>query len=141
MIAEKGKKRSFNGMSYHEAQRANSSRRNQLRKEDQGWLKKNNFKNIGWDNVINLYNKIEEFFEQYRLEDLSLGDLFLEADRIGNKYLTREEIEISNQQLAKEINEIEEEIDRQFPDTEIEVTDFSRKAIHKSREQSRRAKR
>ncbi|NJN59109.1 MAG: hypothetical protein HC879_17235 [Leptolyngbyaceae cyanobacterium SL_5_9] len=84
---------------------------------------------------------MEELLEQDRLGKLSLGDLFLEADRIGNKYLTSEEIEISNQQLAEETNEIEEEIDRQFPDTEGESIDFSKNPTYKSPAQSRRAKR
>lgn len=141
MTAKKSKKRNFNGMSYRKTQRANSDRRHKLRKEDQKWLRGNGFRNVGWDNVIDLYNKIEGFLEQYRLEDFSLGDLFLEADRIGNKYLTDEEIEVFNQQLAKETNEIEEEVDRQFPDTEMEIIDFSQKATHKSRKPSKRAKR
>jgi len=63
--------------------------------------------------------------------DLTLEELFLEADRIGNKYLTEEEIQDFHQKLAKELNEIAEEIDKQFPDTEIEVIDFSKNAKSK----------
>ncbi|MFM6845931.1 MAG: hypothetical protein ACKPKS_19455 [Dolichospermum sp.] len=62
---------------------------------------------------------------KYQVEDLTLEELFLEADRIGNKYLTEEEIQDFNQKLAKELNEISEEIDKQFPQTEIEIIDFS----------------
>ena len=141
MAAKKTKKRLFNGLSYHEVQRANSDRRKQLRKEDQKCLKENNFKNVGWDNVIHLYNKIEEFLEQYRLEDTSLEELFLDADRIGNKYLTSNEIEDFNQKLAKEVSEIEEAIDTHFPDEEMEVIDFSEKQSRKPRQPAKKSKR
>ncbi|MBD2460090.1 hypothetical protein H6G89_03435 [Oscillatoria sp. FACHB-1407] len=141
MVNQKSKKRNFNGMSYHEVQRANSNRRDKLQKEDQKWLKANHFKNVGWVHVISLYVKIDEFLEQYHLEETSLDELFLEADRIGNKYQTDEEIETFNQQLAKEVSEIEAEIDRQFPDTEIEVVDFSRQSANASRKTAKPSKR
>ncbi|MBH8574779.1 hypothetical protein I8752_17470 [Nostocaceae cyanobacterium CENA369] len=75
---------------------------------------------------MNLYQKIEELLDKYQLEDLTLEELFLEADRIGNKYLTSQEIEEFNQRLSREVNDISEEIDKQFPDTEIEFIDFSK---------------
>lgn len=117
-------KRSFNGMSYRDVQRANSNNRRKLHREDQKWLKAHQFKNAGWDNVVSLYEKINEFLAQYQLAGLSLEDLFLEADRIGNKYLTAEEIADFNQKLAQEVEQISEQIDQQFPDTEIEIIDF-----------------
>lgn len=120
-------------MSYRQVQRANSKNRSKIHKEDQRWLKENSYRNVGWDNVTNLYQKIEEFLDKYRLEDLTLEELFLEADRIGNKYLTSQEIEEFNQRLSKEVNEIAEEFDKQFPDTEIEVIDFSEKTNNRSR--------
>ncbi len=120
MTNKKSKKRKFKGMSYYEVQHANSEHRNKLHKEEQKWLKNNGYKNVGWDNVIKLYDFL-------KIIDNSLEELFLEADRIGNKYLTNQEIEKFNQILSKEINEIAEEFDRQFPDTEIEIIDFSRK--------------
>jgi len=126
-------KRNFDGMSYREVQCANSSNRIKLQKEDQKWLKDNNHKNVGWNNVVTLHQKIKEFLDKYSLEDLTLEDLYLEADRIGNKYLDRHEIEEFNQALSKELNEISEEIDRQFPDTDIETVDFSDKTDKKSR--------
>ncbi|MHC5823790.1 MAG: hypothetical protein ACYT04_50140, partial [Nostoc sp.] len=64
-----------------------------------------------------LYQKIEEFLNKYHIDDLTLEELFLEVDRIGNKYLTIQEIENFNQSFSKEVNEIAEEIDKQFPDT------------------------
>ena len=111
-------------MSYREAQRVNSNNKSRLQKEDQKWLKANGYKNVGWDSVIHLHQKIKEFLDKYSLEELTLEELFLEVDRIGNKYLASQEIEEFNQILSKELNEIAEEIDRQFLDTEIEAVDF-----------------
>ena len=111
-------------MSYREVQRVNSNNKSRLQKEDQKWLKANGYKNVGWDSVIHLHQKIKEFLDKYSLEELTLEELFLEVDRIGNKYLASQEIEEFNQILSKELNEIAEEIDRQFLDTEIEAVDF-----------------
>lgn len=124
-------KKLFQGMTYRELQKYNSQNRIKLSLEDQKCLKENGYKNIGWDYVINLYNTIQDFLVKYQVEDLTLEELFLEADRIGNKYLTEEEIQDFYQKLAKELNEIAEEIDKQFPDTEIEVIDFSKNAKSK----------
>ncbi|NJL41857.1 MAG: hypothetical protein HC899_38205 [Leptolyngbyaceae cyanobacterium SM1_4_3] len=66
---------------------------------------------------------------------MSLEELFLEADRIGNKYLDSEELSESQQQLAQEVAEIGELIDQQFPDTEIEIIDYSQKTQQKKRNQ------
>jgi len=115
--------RTFEGMSYREVQRSNSKNRDKLQKADRQWLKENGYKNVGWESVIRLYQKIQAFLDQ---EDSTLEDLFLEADRIGNKYLTPEEIAAFNQQLSEIVSEISEEIDRQFPDTEVESIDFSK---------------
>jgi hypothetical protein len=128
MTNQKSPKRNFNGMSYREVQRTNSENRSKLAKADQKGLKTDGYKNVGWENVISLYKKIEELLDKSRFEDLSLEELFLEADRIGNKYLTPSEIADFNQQLSKEVTEVGEIIDRQFPDTEIEIIDYSKKA-------------
>ena len=133
MIKKNSKVKKFQEMSYREVQRANSKERSKLQKEDQRWLKDNGYRNVGWDNVINLYEKTKEFLDKYRLENLTIEELFLEADRIGNKYLTTKEIEEFNQGLSKEVEEINDEIDKQFPDTEIEMIDFSGKANNSSR--------
>ncbi len=114
------KKRTLKGMGYREVQRLNSVNRNNLSTTEKQWLKDHRYRNIGWDNVINLYNKIKDFSH-------TLEELFLEADRIGNKYQTNQEINDFNQRLAKEVNEIAEEIDKQFPETKIEVIDYSTK--------------
>ncbi|MCY7277361.1 MAG: hypothetical protein LH702_27425 [Phormidesmis sp. CAN_BIN44] len=126
-------KRNFDGMSYREVQRANSNNRSRLQKEDQKWLKDNSHKNVGWNSVITLHQKIKEFLDRDSLEDTTLEDLYLEADRIGNKYLDRHEIEEFNRAFSKELNEIAEEIDKQFPDTEIEAVDFRDKTDKKPR--------
>ncbi len=125
-------------MSYREVQSANSEKRSKLKKEEQKWLKDNAYSNVGWYNIINLYQKIEDFLDKYRLEDSTLEELFLEADRIGNKYLTSQEIEEFNHKLSKEVNDIAEEIDKQFPDTEIEVIDFSKVTNNSSRRKRNR---
>jgi C-terminal processing protease CtpA/Prc len=135
MASPKKQKRNFNGMSYSEVQSVNSKNRSQLKKEYQQWLKDNSYKNVGWDNVINLYKKIEEFIEKSEFEDMSLEELFLEADRIGNKYLSPKEIEDFNQQLSKEVAEIGDLIEQQFPDTEIEIIDYSNQSKKKFRQQ------
>ncbi|GAB1540387.1 hypothetical protein NUACC21_30560 [Scytonema sp. NUACC21] len=132
MARPKKQTRDFNGMSYGEVQCANSKNRKKLKKEHQKWLKDNNYKNVGWNNVINLYQKIEEFLDKSQFEDMTLEELFLEADRIGNKYLTPNEIEEFNQQFSKEVAEIGSLIEQQFPDTEIEVIDYSKKTTKKS---------
>ncbi|MBW4514075.1 MAG: hypothetical protein KME11_02480 [Timaviella obliquedivisa GSE-PSE-MK23-08B] len=129
-------KKTFNEMSYREVQCANTKNRSKLSKENQKWLKDNQYRNVGWINVISLYQKIEELLNP--LEDLTLEDLFLEADRIGNQYQSPQEIQEFNQQLAKEVNEVSEAIDRQFPDTEIEVIDFG--VSHQKPRKSRNSK-
>jgi hypothetical protein len=129
MTSRESRKRTFEGMSYREIQRFNSKKRVELHKEDQQWLKNNGYKNLGWNNVIQLHQKIKELLDKYEFADLELEELFLEADRIGNKYQTDQEREEFNQKLSKEASEIAEEIDKQFPDTEVEVIDFSEKNI------------
>ncbi|WP_375473277.1 hypothetical protein [uncultured Nostoc sp.] len=136
MTDKKGKKRNFKGMSYRDVQRINSKNRTKLHKEDQFLLKENHYKNIGWNNVINLYQKVEEILNRYHIEDLTLEELFLEVDRIGNKYLTIQEIENFNQNLSREVNEISDEIDKQFPDTEIEFIDFSKQTSKRYQKKS-----
>lgn len=120
-------------MSYREVQGANTLNRSKLRQADQQGLKDNRCKNVGWDNVISLYQKIEELLDP--LKDLTLEDLFIEADRIGNKYQSAQEIQEFNQQLSQEVTKVSEAIDRQFPDTEIEIIDFgdSHQKTRKSR--------
>lgn len=125
MVKQKNKKRNFKNMSYCEVQSSNSNKRKSLHKKDQKWLKDNGYKNVGWEQVIKLYQKIEDFLGKYKLEDFTLEELFLEADRIGNQYLSKQEIQIFNQKLAKEVNKVAEEIERQFPDTTFEFIDFS----------------
>lgn len=129
MPEKKSKKRSFKSMSYREVQLANSKNRLELSKANQEWLKKSGFKNIGWDNVVTLHKQIEALQQENdRIDSLNLGDLFIEADRIGNKYLTEKEIVENNQNLAEANNFINDQIDNYFPDIETEFIDFSKKS-------------
>lgn len=124
MATQRKTARRFENMRYCEVQRLNSQNRNKLKLEHQQWLKENYYRNVGWDQVIALFQKIQQFLEQAHFEDMDLEALFLEADRVGNRYQTAEEIAAFNHQLAQEVNEIAELVDQQFPDTEIEVIDF-----------------
>lgn len=124
---KKTKKRLFSGMGYREVQRANSNRRNHLPKAEQSLLKKQGYKNVGWDNVIALYQKLNELSLQTGPIEDTLEELFLKADRIGNKYQTTEEIADFNRKLASEVNEIADVVDRQFPEPETEFVDYSRR--------------
>lgn len=134
-MANKTEKIKFKGMSYREVQYANSRSRSKLHQEDIKWLKDNSYKNVGWDNLINLYQKIEEFLDKYQLKELTLEELFLEADRIGNKYLSMQEIQEFSQKLSQEVNGIAEVVDQQFPDTEAEIIDFSEKTNNSFKKQ------
>ena len=138
MASRSRQRRTLSGMNYREVQRSNSTRRNQLPKAKQKWLKENGYKNVGWDNVTQLYQKINELLADPNEDELSLEELFLQADRIGQKYQTREEINHFRQQLATEVNSISEKLDKQFPEEVVEVVDFSQKS--RSSSHSRRSR-
>ncbi|MEM8719634.1 MAG: hypothetical protein AAGE84_10035 [Cyanobacteria bacterium P01_G01_bin.39] len=118
--------KTFQGMNYRKVQRKNTRNRKQLTKENQVWLKQNKYRNVGWNNVIKLFEKIVELQQKETVKDLSLEELFLEADRIGNKYIDDREINHRNQRIAKELNKIAEIIDSQYPDDRLEVIDYSK---------------
>lgn len=140
---KKTQKRLFSGMGYREVQRSNSQRRSLLDKDVQRSLKSEGYKNVGWDNIVALYQKINELMLQPDPSEDTLEDLFLRAERIGNKYQTSEEITEFNQKLAAEVNKIAEKIEQQFPEPEGgEFYDYSqtttpvrttRKAVRKRR--------
>lgn len=111
-------------MVYRELQRSNTQRKPLLSKSDQEWLKTHDYKNVGWEKAIQLHHKISEFLDSYKQEDASLEDLFLEADRIGNKYQTEEEIEAFHQALSATVEGIAQKVDQYFPDEESEAIDF-----------------
>lgn len=116
-------KRLFSGIDYRDAQRSNRDRRQLLSKESQAWLKKNGYRNVGWDNVIRLYQKINDLADN-QTDDSTLEELFLRADRIGEKYQSSEEIAQFNQQLSEEVHKIDSLLDKQFPEEEAEFVDF-----------------
>ncbi|MBD1913511.1 MULTISPECIES: hypothetical protein [unclassified Leptolyngbya] len=128
MKPKQSKKRSFSGMSYRDVQRSNSNRKSKLPKQQQKWLKESGYRNVGWDNIIQLYQKINELLAEPDSDEPTLEELFLKADQIGNKYQTPEEIEAFQQQLSTEVEAIADTIDRQFPDTEIESIDYGKQA-------------
>jgi hypothetical protein len=134
MASQRKLARLFNGMRYGEVQRLNSQNRSKLKVEHQQWLKENHYRNVGWEPVIALFQKIQTFLEQAQFEDLDLEALFLEADRVGHRYQTAEEITTFNQQLAQEVNDIAELVDQQFPDAEVEVIDFRTPSNQKPRD-------
>lgn len=119
--------RQYQNQTYSQLQSANKQGRSELRRSDQHWLKTNGYKNVGWDKAIALCKKIADFKSQYDGEDDSLEDLFLEADRIGNKYQTPEEITAFQAALAAEVSAIADLVDEQFPDTEMEIIDYGTK--------------
>ncbi|MBF2090821.1 MAG: hypothetical protein IGR80_04760 [Synechococcales cyanobacterium K44_A2020_017] len=124
MVSKTSKKRLFCGMGYREVQRSNSTRKAQLTRAQQQWLRKQGQRNVGWENIIKLYHALNDL--QYDSDEPTLEELFLKAERIGNKYQTSEEIQAFNQALNAEVAAISEEIDRQFPDNSMEVIDYSK---------------
>ena len=125
-------------MGYRDVQRSNSNRRSKLSKKDRHWLKENGYKNVGWNNVIGLYQKINELQQQPDPNEDTLEELFLKADRIGNKYQTPKEISKFNQKLSAEVNAVADEIDRQFPEPEMEIVDYSKTTKARSSNQRKR---
>ena len=126
MSSKKSSARTFQGMNYRKVQRKNSRDRQQLTKENQIWLKVHKYRNLGWTNVIQLFEKIRELQEQEIVKSLSLEELFIEADRIGNKYLNSQEINQRNQRIAQELDEIADIIDSQYPNQKVEIIDYNK---------------
>ena len=119
-------KKEFNGMNYRQVQRSNSDRKIELKSTEIQLLKNIGCKNVGWKKVTQLYLKIQEMLTSPYRDNWSLDELFLEADRIGNKYQSVDEITTFEQQFTILSHEINDEIERHFPDTQIEIIDFSR---------------
>jgi hypothetical protein len=124
MVSKSRKKRLFDGMDYRELQCSNTQRKKLLTRADQVWLKSHQYKNSGWENVIKLHQKINALLSSYQEDDLSLEDLFLEADRIGNKYQTTKEINAFHQALSATVESISQQVDHYFPDEESEMIDY-----------------
>ncbi|MEM8676558.1 MAG: hypothetical protein AAGF83_22240 [Cyanobacteria bacterium P01_G01_bin.67] len=125
MAHQKSKVRTFERMGYRQVQRKNSRNKKLLLKEQQKWLKNQGYRNLGWDNVIALFKKIREIQQEEHIKSLSLEELFIEADRIGNKYLDSKEINQRNLAIAQELNQIADIMDNQFPDHTVEVIDYA----------------
>jgi hypothetical protein len=119
------KKSTHAGFGYRELQQENDRLRQQLTSENQAILKANRYRNVSWPNVIALFTKISNMIEIEDLAVSELDSLFLEVDRIGNKYQSSEEIQAFQAAMAFEAEAISEIIDRVFPDNEPEFIDFS----------------
>ncbi len=138
MASKKKPARTFNGMTYREVQRHNSTQRNQLPKVEQKQIKQAGLRNVGWQNVIDLHNHLETLQAKLNDELPSLETLFLEADRIGNKYQTEAERQAFTQKMAAVSTEMSELIDQQFPDTEAEIISFKGKQKTNRRSKKKR---
>ena len=119
-------KKEFDGMGYRQVQRSNSDNKSKMKSEEIQLLKNSGYKNVGWEKVTQLYLKIEEMLTSPYRENWSLNELFLEADRIGRKYQSVDEIATFEKQFTMLSQEIDDEIDRHFPDTQVEIIDFSK---------------
>ncbi len=119
-------KKEFNGMSYRKVQRSNSDNKALMKLEEIQLLKNSGYKNVGWKKVSQLYLKLQDMLTSHYRENWSLDELFLEADRIGQKYQSVDEITTFEKQFTMLSQEINDEIDRHFPDVEVEIIDFSR---------------
>jgi hypothetical protein len=120
-------KKVFNGMTYRQVQRYNSENRNKLQPAEIQLLKNNGYKNVGWEKIIQLHEKIQDIASSPYQQNWSISELFVEADRIGNKYQSVEDISTFGQKLSKFIQEIDDETEKYFPDMEAEIIDFSRR--------------
>jgi predicted lactoylglutathione lyase len=119
-------KKEFNGMGYRQVQLSNSDNKAKITSEEVQLLKNSGYKNVGWKKVTQLYLKLQEMLTLPYRENWSLDELFMEADRIGRKYQSADEIATFEKQFTMLSQEIDDEIDRHFPDTEAELIDFSR---------------
>ena len=119
-------KKEFNGMGYRQVQRSNSDSKAKITSDEIQLLKNSGYKNVGWEKVTQLYLKLPDMLTSPYRENWSLDELFLEADRIGRKYQSVDEIATFEKQFMMLSQEIDEEVERHFPDTEVEIIDFSR---------------
>ena len=119
-------KKEFNGMGYRQVQRSNSDSKAKITSDEIQLLKNSGYKNVGWEKVTQLYLKLPDMLTSPYRENWSLDELFLEADQIGQKYQSVDEIAIFEKQFTMLSQEIDDEIERHFPDTEVEIIDFSK---------------
>ena len=109
-----------------------------MSKLQQKWLKENGYRNVGWDNVIRLYQKINDLLASLNTDEPTLEELFLKADRIGQKYQSPEEIAAFNQAMSSEVENIAKQMDQKFPDDEFEHVDYSQSTVRAKRKRHRR---
>jgi hypothetical protein len=121
-------RKEFQGMGYRQLQRVNSTQKQQFSADELIILKNEGHKNVGWESVIRLQERIQELLTSFYRNGWGLDQLFLEADRIGQKYQSSTEIAIYEEQLSLLSVEIDDEIDKYFPDTEVEIIIFGGKS-------------
>ena len=119
-------KKEFNSMGYRQVQRSNSDNKAKITSDEIQLLKNSGYKNVSWEKVTQLYLKLQDMLTSPYRENWSLDELFLEADQIGQKYQSVDEIAIFEKQFTMLSQEIDDEIERHFPDTEVEIIDFSK---------------
>ncbi|OKH18442.1 hypothetical protein [[Limnothrix rosea] IAM M-220] len=119
------KKKLYQNKSYRDLQVENKINRNALSKKQQHQLKTEGYRNIGWAKVIQLYEKLKQINLLKSVEDVTLEELFIDADRIGNKYQTKKEIQDFQERLNQVNQEIADSVDKLFPDDDVEIFDFT----------------
>jgi hypothetical protein len=118
-------KRTYRDLDYPALQAQNSQQRAQLSLEQRRHLQQQGYKNVGWEKVIALAERLEQLRMPGEFADWSLDELFLEAERVGDRYQTPDEIARHRDQMAVETAAIEALIEQQFPDPDPEVIDFA----------------
>ena len=121
------KKKLYQNKSYRDLQVENKINRNALSKNQQHQLKIEGYKNIGWAKVIQLCEKLQQINLLKSVEDVTLEELFIDADRIGNKYQTKKEIRDFQERLNQVHQQIADSVDKLFPDNDVEIFDFTGK--------------
>jgi hypothetical protein len=121
-------RKEFQGLGYRQLQRVNSTQKQQLQAEELITLKNEGHKNTGWESIICLQRRIQELLTSVYRAGWDLDQLFLEADRIGQKYQSPTEIAVYEEKITLLSVEIDDVIDEQFPDTEVEIISFSGKS-------------
>jgi hypothetical protein len=135
-LISKKNARIYKDCTYRSLQRTNSVERAKLSKFQQSTLASNGFQNIGWDHIIKLH---EELIKINLAQNTTLEDLFLNADRIANKYQSAEEISEFNQKMSESAARISDLIDSQFPpEDKVEFIDFGTKTTSNAQNKGRK---
>jgi hypothetical protein len=128
--------RVYKDFTYRSLQKNNSVERAKLSKAQQSALASNGLQNVGWDHIIKLR---EELIKISLAQNTTLEDLFINADRIANKYQSAEEISEFNQKMSESAARISDLIDSQFPPGDkVEFIDFGTKTTSNAQNKGRK---